>query len=188
MLDRVHVLVEEEVSLRFVVGVRDGGRPSRSATGVLTIHVNVPSTRDGRGNASTVGQSASQSAAGVTLDGSVVAAIAAVAGCFVVTLVFSLLAVAVHRRAMTAATFRGGGGGGVAASRAAWIVEGRLEEGGDVGRQRHRLAALLGRRRQHRDGHREPRRQPARQDVSSLLRRTRHHTDAGIGARQLRRE
>jgi len=45
--------------------------------------------------------STAQWTAGVPLDGSVVAAIAAVAGCFVVTVVFSLLAVAVHRRAET---------------------------------------------------------------------------------------
>ena len=104
--------------LRFVVGVRDGGRPSRSATSVLEVHIGaVPAERGG--NASSVGLSASQSSAGVTLDGSVVAAIAAVAGCFVVTIAFSLLAVAVHRRALTVSTARGGGSG-VAASRAAW--------------------------------------------------------------------
>jgi len=37
--------------LRFVVGVRDAGRPSRSATSVLTVHINVRSA-NGYGNAS----------------------------------------------------------------------------------------------------------------------------------------
>ena len=56
------------------------------------------------------------------VDSSVIAAIAAVVGCLVVTLVFSLLAVAVHRRATTAtrASTARGGGCGTAASRAAW--------------------------------------------------------------------
>jgi len=108
--------------LRFVVGVRDGGRPSRSATGVLTIQIDVGSGPDG--NASSVGLSASHSASGVTVDGSVMAAIAAVVGCAIITLVFSLLAVTVHRRAATSS--RGGFGAGAtssgsaAASRAAW--------------------------------------------------------------------
>ena len=116
--------------LRFVVGVRDGGRPSRSATGVLTVQIGAASG-SAVGNASSVGlglSASSQSAAGMSVDGSVVAAIAAIAGCLVATLVFSVLAVTVHRRAATAAassTSRGGGGGGggggwTASSRAAW--------------------------------------------------------------------
>lgn len=105
--------------LRFVVGVRDGGQPTRSATAVLTVRV---VSASGAGNASSVGLSASRAASAVTVDGSVMAAVAAVAVCFVVTLVFSLLAVAVHRRSATAtrsSTTRGGGTG-TAASRAAW--------------------------------------------------------------------
>lgn len=107
--------------MRFVVGVRDGGRPSQSATGVLTVHISVVAT-SGVGNASSVGLSASHAASVVIVDSSVMAAIAAVAGCFVVTLVFTLLAVTVHRRTATAtrALTTRGGGSGTAASRAAW--------------------------------------------------------------------
>jgi len=107
--------------LRFVVGVRDGGRPSRSATGVLTVHISATAS-SGVGNASWVGQSASHASSVVMVDGSVMAAIAAIAGCVVATLVFSLLAVTVHRRSATgsrASTTRGGVSG-TAASRAAW--------------------------------------------------------------------
>jgi len=56
----------------------------------------------------------------MVVNSSVVAAIAAVAGCFVVTLVFSLLAVAVHRRAGRGASTTRGAGSGTAASQAAW--------------------------------------------------------------------
>lgn len=108
--------------LRFVVGVRDAGRPSRSATGVLTVHISGGAAGSAVGNASSGGLVASQSVAGAALDGSVMAAIVAVVGCLVISLVFALLAVTVHRR--TTATMGAGstsrGGSGMAASRAAW--------------------------------------------------------------------
>ena len=107
--------------LRFVVGVRDGGRPSRTATAVLTVHISVLSASS-VGNTSSVGLSASHAGSLVMVDGNVMAAIAAIAGCFVVTLVFSLLAVTVHRRTATAtrASTTRSAGSGTAASRAAW--------------------------------------------------------------------
>jgi len=105
--------------LRFVVGVRDGGRPSRSATGVLTVVVSsVPAS--GTGNASSISLSASHASSVVMVDSSIMAAIAAIAGCFVVTIVFSLLAVAVHRRTAGSALGTRGGACGSASSRAAW--------------------------------------------------------------------